>query len=60
MSFKRKDLEIVYSLRWKNGPKRDDKKQMSIVAVCDIPATTLNFQVFKSYLVSKSLEYGLD
>ncbi|CAH1133060.1 unnamed protein product [Ceutorhynchus assimilis] len=55
MSFKTKDLEIVYSLRWKNLPKRDDKKQMmSIVAVYDIPATTLNFAVFKSYLLKNS------
>lgn len=53
MSAKKKDLEIVYSLKWKNKPKREDK-EMSIVAVYDIPATTLNFEVFKSYLLKNS------
>ncbi|XP_050300721.1 uncharacterized protein LOC126739199 isoform X2 [Anthonomus grandis grandis] len=54
MSLVKKDLEIVYSLRWKNGPKREHKKQASIVAVYDIPATTLNFSDFKSYLLKNS------
>ncbi|XP_066249930.1 uncharacterized protein [Euwallacea similis] len=54
MSSKKKDLEIVYSLRWKNGPKKEDKKETSIVVIFDIPATTMNFEVFKNYLLKNS------
>lgn len=51
---KKKDLEIIYNLHWKNkpenGPPFDDKA--NIIGMYDIPATTLNWRVFKAYLVS--------
>lgn len=55
MSSKKRDLEIVYSLRWKNRTKREESKEMSVVVVVyDIPSTTLNFETFKNYLVMSS------
>ncbi|XP_019766280.2 uncharacterized protein LOC109541765 isoform X1 [Dendroctonus ponderosae] len=55
MSSKKHDLEIVYSLRWKNRTKREESKEMSVVVVVyDIPSTTLNFETFKNYLLKNS------
>ncbi|KAF5300975.1 hypothetical protein FQR65_LT09019 [Abscondita terminalis] len=50
MGSTKKDLEIVYNLQWKNNPGHLNDKA-NIVAMCDIPATTLNWETFKSYLL---------
>lgn len=51
MTTKKKDLEIVCNLQWKNKPTTTGDKS-NIVGIYDIPATTLNWDIFKSYLVS--------
>lgn len=51
MTTKKKDLEIVCNLQWKNKPTNAGDKS-NIVGIYDIPATTLNWDIFKSYLVS--------
>lgn len=51
-SKKKRDLEIVYNLQWKTRSNGDDK-QANIIGVYDVPQTTLNWDTFKSYLVSK-------
>lgn len=51
MTTKKKDLEIVCNLQWKNKPTNTGDKS-NIVGIYDIPATTLNWDIFKSYLVS--------
>lgn len=55
----KKDLEIVYNLQWKNNPGHVNDKA-NIVAMCDIPATTLNWETFKSYLLKNSGATGDD
>lgn len=51
MACNKKDLEIIYNLQWKNSSGHGDDKA-NIVGMYDIPATTLNWETFKSYLVS--------
>lgn len=51
MGSKKKDLEIIYNLQWKNKPANGGDKA-NIIGMYDIPATTLNWEIFKSYLVS--------
>lgn len=46
----KKDLEIIYNLQWKNGTGNGQDKA-NIVGMYDTPATTLNWETFKSYLV---------
>lgn len=55
----KKDLEIVYNLQWKNVPGHSDDKA-NIVGMYDIPATTLNWETFKSYLLKNSGATGDD
>uniref|UniRef100_A0A1Y1KUH5 UBA domain-containing protein n=1 Tax=Photinus pyralis TaxID=7054 RepID=A0A1Y1KUH5_PHOPY len=55
----KKDLEIIYNLQWKNNPGHVNDKA-NIVAMCDIPATTLNWETFKSYLLKNSGAGGDD
>lgn len=50
MGSKKKDLEIIYNLQWKNKSFNGDDKA-NIVGMYDIPSTTLNWDTFKSYLV---------
>lgn len=50
---KKKELEIVYNLEWKNKPANGDEKS-NMVGILDIPATTLDWKTFKSYLVSQT------
>lgn len=50
MGSKKKDLEIIYSLQWKDKPTNGGDKA-NIIGMYDIPATTLNWEIFKSYLV---------
>lgn len=50
MGSKKKDLEIIYSLQWKNKSGNGGDKA-NIIGMYDIPATTLNWEIFKSYLV---------
>lgn len=59
MGSAKKDLEIVYNLQWKNNPGHVNDKA-NIVAMCDIPATTLNWETFKSYLLKNSGATGDD
>ncbi|KAJ8924658.1 hypothetical protein NQ315_000809 [Exocentrus adspersus] len=59
MASKKKDLEIIYSLQWKNKPANGGDKA-SIIGMYDIPATTLNWEVFKSYLLKNSGTVGDD
>lgn len=54
MTTKKKDLEIVCNLQWKSRPMGAGDKS-NIVGIYDIPATTLNWDTFKSYLVSLAL-----
>lgn len=56
MGTKKKDLEIIYSLQWKDKPANGGDKA-NIIGMYDIPATTLNWEVFKSYLVNKILKF---
>lgn len=49
MSLMKKDLKMMYSLRWKHDPKRE---ATSFVIVYDIPSITMNYDIFKNYLVS--------
>lgn len=51
MATKKKDLEIIYNVQWKNKPGSGGDKS-NIIGMYDIPATTLNWETFKSYLVS--------
>lgn len=44
------DLEIIYNLQWKHSSTYE---KANIVGMYDIPATTLNWESFKSYVVSK-------
>lgn len=59
MGSTKKDLEIVYNLQWKNGSSHCDDKA-NIVGMYDIPATTLNWETFKSYLLKNSGATGDD
>lgn len=59
MGSTKKDLEIIYNLQWKNNPGHLNDKA-NIVAMCDIPATTLNWETFKSYLLKNSGATGDD
>lgn len=52
MASKKRDLEIIYNLVWKNRLLGDDRS--NIVGVYDIPSTTLNWEKFKSYLLKNS------
>ncbi|XP_045464769.1 uncharacterized protein LOC123674012 isoform X2 [Harmonia axyridis] len=58
MSSKKKDLEIIFNLQWKNGPKVAERSNM--VGVYDIPSTTLNWELFKSYILKNSGTPGDD
>ncbi|KAG5871599.1 hypothetical protein JTB14_010723 [Gonioctena quinquepunctata] len=59
MDSKKKDLEIIYNLQWKNKPANGGDKA-NIIGMYDIPATTLNWEVFKSYLLKNSGTVGDD
>ncbi|XP_018571385.1 uncharacterized protein LOC108911046 isoform X2 [Anoplophora glabripennis] len=59
MATKKKDLEIIYNLQWKNKPANGGDKA-NIIGMYDIPATTLNWEVFKSYLLKNSGTVGDD
>nr|CAH7758211.1 unnamed protein product [Callosobruchus chinensis] len=59
MTTKKKDLEIIYSLQWKNKLGNGSDKA-NIIGMYDIPATTLNWEVFKSYLLKNSGTVGDD
>lgn len=54
MGPKKTDLEIIYNLQWKNKPGNNGDKA-NIIGMYDIPATTLNWETFKSYLVSSKI-----
>ncbi|CAG9854334.1 unnamed protein product [Phyllotreta striolata] len=59
MGPKNKDLEIIYSLKWKNKSGNGGDKA-NIIGMYDIPATTLKWEVFKSYLLKNSGTVGED
>ncbi|CAH1102179.1 unnamed protein product [Psylliodes chrysocephalus] len=59
MGSKKKDLEIIYSLQWKNKSGNGGDKA-NIIGMYDIPATTLNWEIFKSYLLKNSGTVGED
>ncbi|XP_074032371.1 uncharacterized protein isoform X2 [Leptinotarsa decemlineata] len=59
MDSKKKDLEIIYSLQWKNMSANGSDKA-NIIGMYDIPATTLNWEIFKSYLLKHSGTVGDD
>ncbi|CAG9821727.1 unnamed protein product [Phaedon cochleariae] len=59
MSSKKKDLEIIYNLQWKSKPANGGDKA-NIIGMYDIPATTLNWEIFKSYLLKNSGTVGVD
>ncbi|KAL1518013.1 hypothetical protein ABEB36_001699 [Hypothenemus hampei] len=54
MSANKKDLEIVFCLKWKNRPKKEDTDLRMVVVMYDIPSTTMHFEVFKNYLLKNS------
>ncbi|XP_044758067.1 uncharacterized protein LOC123316139 [Coccinella septempunctata] len=58
MSCKKKDLEIIFNLQWKYGPKVAERS--NIVGVYDIPSTTLSWEPFKSYILKNSGTPGDD
>lgn len=58
MTPKKKELEIVYNLEWKNKPTTNGDEKSNMVGILDIPATTLDWKTFKSYLVSAIREIG--
>ncbi|GJQ84231.1 hypothetical protein Trydic_g2899 [Trypoxylus dichotomus] len=53
MSSKKKDLEIICDLEWKNKPTNGDEKS-NMVGILDLPATTLDWKTFKSYVLKHS------
>ncbi|CAH0548093.1 unnamed protein product [Brassicogethes aeneus] len=53
MEGKKRDLEIIYNLQWKDQPANGGEKA-NIIGMYDIPATTLTWDVFKSYLLKNS------
>ncbi|KAK9871498.1 hypothetical protein WA026_012869 [Henosepilachna vigintioctopunctata] len=53
MGSKKKDLEIICNLQWKNKPHNGGDRS-NIIGVYDIPSTTLNWEIFKSYLLKNS------
>lgn len=57
MGSKKKDLEIIYSLQWKNKSGNGGDKA-NFIGMYDIPATTLNWEIFKSYLLKNSGTVG--
>ncbi|XP_057653370.1 next to BRCA1 gene 1 protein-like [Diorhabda carinulata] len=57
MGSKKKDLEIIYNLQWKNKSGNGGDKA-NIIGMYDIPATTLNWEIFKSYLLKNSGTVG--
>ncbi|XP_060535950.1 uncharacterized protein LOC132707925 [Cylas formicarius] len=54
---KEKDLQMICSLNWKN---EKPEGAPSLIGLYDIPATTLNWEVFKSYLLKHSGTTGHD
>ncbi|KAF7266096.1 hypothetical protein GWI33_020547 [Rhynchophorus ferrugineus] len=59
MNSKKKELEIAYNVNWKNRSKREGE-QTSVIVIYDTPTTTLNFEVFKTYLLKNSGASGND
>ncbi|KAF5306064.1 hypothetical protein FQA39_LY09042 [Lamprigera yunnana] len=59
MTSPKKDLEIIYNLQWKNNLGHVNDKA-NIVAMLDVPASTLNWETFKSYLLKNSGATGND
>ncbi|KRT84309.1 hypothetical protein AMK59_798, partial [Oryctes borbonicus] len=53
MTSKKKELEIIYDLEWKNKPANVDEKS-NMVGILDLPATTLDWKTFKSYVLKHS------
>ncbi|VEN54948.1 unnamed protein product [Callosobruchus maculatus] len=60
MATKKKDLEIIYSLQWKNKLGNGGSDRANVIGMYDIPTTTLNWEVFKSYLLKNSGTVGDD
>ncbi|CAH2007744.1 unnamed protein product [Acanthoscelides obtectus] len=60
MNTKKKDLEIIYSLQWRTKPENGGSDKANIIGMYDIPSTTLNWEVFKSYLLKNSGTVGDD
>ncbi|XP_072396375.1 uncharacterized protein [Diabrotica undecimpunctata] len=60
MGSKKKDLEIIYSLQWKNKSSTNGGDKANIIGMYDIPTTTLNWETFKSYLLKNSGTVGED
>ncbi|KAL3275286.1 hypothetical protein HHI36_020054 [Cryptolaemus montrouzieri] len=59
MCSKKKDLEIICNLQWKNKPHNGGERS-NIIGLYDVPSTTLNWEIFKSYLLKNSGTPGDD
>ncbi|RZC36635.1 uncharacterized protein BDFB_005760 [Asbolus verrucosus] len=59
MGTRKKGSELVFNLQWRNKPDNGGDKS-NIIGMYDTPATTLNFETFKSYLLKNSGVVGND